>query len=191
MLSINSFYQSLTSKYSPNPDQIFWNNMYWVSTGICFFLIGLTLANRKLKWLIFPVSVIINVRNMFRLLDFENSKYITDGRSKNPFMMPVGTWGYLAMSQYAVYLLSIFIQINCFDMIKGSRWVMFIQMVFSSYAVSVSFEASRIPQPINLFINICATFLIFWLLIFLTQTFPIIIGKFDKIINFVYGTARI
>lgn len=175
ILGINMAYQALTTMYSPNPTQQFVNNMYWASSGLNIFLISLTFINRRLMFLMFPVSTILCVRNVFRLLDFENSKYLPGGG--NPFAMPLGTWGYLCLSQLCTYMLCMFIQINSFEMISGSKFILMLQFMFGTYCTSAAFEASRVPTLGNFLFNAFATALIYGLLIYLTRSFPVIMEK--------------
>lgn len=58
-----------------NDRQVIINNVYWALTIVSSAIIVLSCFKKWAIDMIFPANVVINMRQVFRMLDFENTKY--------------------------------------------------------------------------------------------------------------------
>lgn len=51
------------------------NNVYWGITISCYIIILFSYYNKKAMDLIWPANILVNFRQVFRVLDFEKTKF--------------------------------------------------------------------------------------------------------------------
>lgn len=102
-------YQTVTSTNSKNSDELYVNYFYWVSSVVCIVMTAASFVHNSIVFGPFPVSVILLCRNMFRLLDFENTKFVPIEGDKNPFMASYSQWGNSVIQKMSIAAIFAFI----------------------------------------------------------------------------------
>lgn len=66
-----------------NPTQLYVTTCYFYVSVLCIIILGLSYLREKNLFLVLPLAVILNIRSIIRLLDFEQTRFDPDD-SKNP-----------------------------------------------------------------------------------------------------------